>query len=61
VGEKYHSQQIVLFNWSLEYRIINANQSVLISLYRAQVQVDQGPPLKTRDTETNRRESAEDP
>ena len=30
---------------------------ILISLYKAQVQVDQGPPHKTRYTETNRRES----
>jgi hypothetical protein len=32
----------------------NANPSILISLYKAQVQVDQGPPHKTRYTETNR-------
>ena len=37
----------------------NANGSILISLYKAQVQVDQGPPHKTRHTETNRRESGE--
>ena len=29
-------------------------------LYKAQVQVDQGPPHKTRYSETNRRESGED-
>jgi hypothetical protein len=26
----------------------NANQSILISFYKAQVQVDKGPPNKTR-------------
>jgi hypothetical protein len=31
------------------------------SLYKAQVQVDQGYPHKTRYTESNRRESGEDP
>jgi hypothetical protein len=30
-------------------------------LYKAQVQVDEGPPHKTRYTETNRRESGEEP
>jgi hypothetical protein len=33
----------------------------LISLYKAQVQVDQGPPHKIRYTETNRKESGEEP
>jgi hypothetical protein len=32
----------------------NADLSVLISLYKAQLQVDQGPPYKTRHTETNK-------
>ena len=32
-----------------------------MSLYKAQVQVDQGSPHKTRYTETNRRESGEKP
>ena len=39
----------------------NANRSILISLYKAQVQVGQGPPYKTRNTETNRKESGEEP
>jgi hypothetical protein len=33
----------------------------MISVYKTQVQVDQGPPHKTRYTETNRRESGEEP
>jgi hypothetical protein len=33
---------------------------ILISLYKAQVQVDQGPPSKTRYTETYIGESEED-
>ena len=39
----------------------NVNRSILISLCKAQVQVDQGPPHKTRYTETNRKESGEEP
>ena len=35
----------------------NANQSILIPLYKAQVQVDQGLPHKTSYTETNKRKS----
>ena len=35
------------------------NWSILISLYKAQVQVDQGPPHKTRYIDSNRRESGE--
>ena len=34
---------------------------ILISLYKAQVQVDQGPPHKTRYIETYRGESGEEP
>ena len=37
----------------------NANRSILISFYEAQVQV--GPLHKTRYTETNRRESGKEP
>jgi hypothetical protein len=37
----------------------NANSSILISLYKAQVQVGQGFLYKTRNTESNRRESGE--
>ena len=39
----------------------NANRPILISLYKAQVQIDQGHPHKTRYTESNRRESREEP
>ena len=39
----------------------NANHSILISLYKAQIQVNQGPPHKTRHTEINRKESEEEP
>jgi hypothetical protein len=35
----------------------DANLSIPISLYKAQVQVNQGSPHKTRYTESNRRES----
>ena len=38
----------------------NANQYTLISLYKPQVQIDQGPPHKTRYTETNRKETVEE-
>jgi hypothetical protein len=38
----------------------NANQFILIFLYKAQVQMDQGPPHKTRYPETHRKESGED-
>ena len=34
----------------------NANRSIL-TFYKTQVQVDKGLPLKTRHTETNRKES----
>jgi hypothetical protein len=37
------------------------NQPIFIALYRAQVQVNQGLSHKTRDTETYRRESGEEP
>jgi hypothetical protein len=43
-------------NWQLAYRKMQ-NQSILISLYKAQVQVDQGPPNKNRYIETNRKET----
>ena len=39
----------------------NANQPILISVYKAEVQVGQGPPHKTRYTETYRGESGEEP
>jgi hypothetical protein len=37
----------------------NENHSIFIFFYKAQVQVDQGPPHKTRYTETNRKEIGE--
>jgi hypothetical protein len=39
----------------------NAYWSILIFLYKAQVQVNQGTPHKTRYIETNRKESGEEP
>jgi hypothetical protein len=39
----------------------NTNGPILISSYKAQVQVDQGPPHKTRYNEANRRESGKEP
>ena len=39
----------------------NANWSIFITWYKAQVQVDQGPPHITRCTESNKRESGEEP
>jgi hypothetical protein len=40
---------------------MSENQFILISLYKAQVQVDQEPPRKTRYTKTDRRESEQEP
>jgi hypothetical protein len=53
-------QQMVLVQQGVSMQK-NANQSILISLDKAQVQVDQGPPHKTRYTETDRRKSGEEP
>jgi hypothetical protein len=39
----------------------NVEEYKSISLNKAQVQVDQGPPHNTRYTETNRKESGEEP
>ena len=39
----------------------NANLPILISLYKAHVQVDSGPPFKTRYTEAYRGERGEEP
>jgi hypothetical protein len=41
-----HFQQIVLVHLAVSMQK-NANRSILISLYKAQVQVDQGSPHKT--------------
>jgi hypothetical protein len=35
--------------------------TILTSLYKARVQVDQGPPHKTRYTESGRKESGKEP
>jgi hypothetical protein len=40
---------------------MNANWSISISLHKAQIQVDQGPPDKTRYTQCNRSENREEP
>ena len=39
----------------------NANRFILISLYNAQAQVDQGLLHKTRNTETNMKDNGEEP
>jgi hypothetical protein len=39
----------------------SANQPILISWYKAQVRVDQGPPHKPRYTATYRGENGEEP
>jgi hypothetical protein len=61
-GEKkrQHFQQMVLAQLVVSMWK-NASLSILLSLYKAQVQVDQGTPHKTRDTETYRGESVEKP
>jgi hypothetical protein len=60
VEKRQHFQQMVLVQLVVSiYK--NANQFILISMYKAQVQVDQGPPHKTRYTEINRRESGKEP
>ena len=43
----------------MEKKKKNANWSILISLYKAQVQMYQGPPHKARYIESNRRKSVE--
>ena len=62
-GAKKHSmekgqilQQMVLVQLAVSMQK-NANRSFLISLYKAQVQVDQRSPHKTRYTETTRTKS----
>jgi hypothetical protein len=42
-----HFQQIALVQMAVSIQN-NENQSIFISLYKAQVQVDQGPTHKTR-------------
>jgi hypothetical protein len=53
-GGRQHFQQMVLVQLAVSMKK-NTNQSIFISLYKAQVQVNQGPPYKTRYTETNRK------
>jgi hypothetical protein len=57
--KRQHFQKMVLFQLEVSMQK-NANQSILISLYKGQVQVDQGSPHKTRYSETNRKESGEE-
>ena len=59
-GGKQHFQQMVLVQLSVNTQK-NANWPILISLYKAQVQVDRGPPHKTIYTESNKRENGEEP
>jgi hypothetical protein len=58
--KRQHFQQMVLAQLVVIMEK-NANRSILISLYKGQIQVDQGPPHKTRYTESNRRENREEP
>ena len=43
-----------------DQHVENANGPIIISLYKAQIQVDQGTPHKTRYTKTNRKENGEE-
>jgi hypothetical protein len=43
------------------YHVEECKSTHFISLYKVQIQFDQGPPYKTRYTETNRREIGEEP
>ena len=58
--KRQHFQQMVLVQLVVSMQK-NAISPILNSLYKAQVQLDQGPPQKTRYTETNRRESEKEP
>ena len=57
--KRQHFHQMVLVQLAVSMQK-NANRSILISLYKVQVQVDQRPPHKTRYTELIRRESGEE-
>ena len=57
--KKQHFQQMLLVQLAARVKK-NANQSILISFYNAQFEVDQGPPHKTRYTETKRGESGKE-
>jgi hypothetical protein len=54
--KRQHFKQMVLIQLVVSMEK-NANRSILISLYKAQDQVGQGPPHKTRYTQSNRIES----
>ena len=56
--KRQHFQQMGLVQLAISIQE-NENQSMLISMYKAEVQVNQGPPHKTRYPESNRRESGE--
>ena len=58
--KKEHFQQIVLIQLAVNMQK-NVNQSILISLYKTQVKMDEGLPHKTRYSENNRKESGEEP
>ena len=65
VGGSYHInfqhfQQMLLDQQDVSMQK-NANWPMSISLYKSQVQVDQGPPNKIRHTEIYRGESGEKP
>jgi hypothetical protein len=60
VEKRQHFQQIVMVQLAVSIQK-NANHSIFISLCKAQVQVNQGPPHKTRYTEMNRNESGKEP
>ena len=57
-GQHFQQMELAQLVVSMEK---NANLSILISLYKAQGQVDQGPPQNTRYIETYRGESGEEP
>ena len=58
LGHIEHFQQMLLVQLAVCMQK-NANRSILISFYKAQIQMDQGPPHKPRYTEFNRKESGE--
>ena len=53
---RQHFHQFVICDGSTEGQHVEECK-ILISLYKAQVQLDQGPPCKIRYIETNRKES----
>ena len=59
-GKRQHFQQMVMVQLEVSMQK-NANWSILVSLYKAKVHMDQRPPHKTRYTETNRKEGGKEP